>query len=426
MDFLFDKLKELSEYFIEFDKVFQKHGNYSKNIDYDIYIENYNKLKEIASTQTNKKINYKRENPKKNEIINSSFADEIYSQFDRQMKLSDIIEYMLYSRGLYYLFTSNKFEQDKVEILIEISLRIVNILMIYETVTTDIPLRKKLLEKLKSKIQAEQGFEKLEKFDNVVGTPNSNADKEIKNYFDSLLPKTAGGLWHEILVFSFILKYDIGYIFSLLINQKPISLDSKLSPPDLIVLHKKTFRYYGVEIGSLKERQSGGFMTPSGLPVIPVDIRNARISDRCPECSKWIGICPKVIEDFSNTKQNIKPIDEIRCLTECNLFTLDEKLNGKCKYMKFNSGSKKWKGISTFENKHYHYKCCDTEKTKSIIQNDKNYHKLQVLNQLLYSKSGNKEQIEELQKELKSKFPILKTHSIYYPELLKLIKMNKN
>jgi len=45
---------------------------------------------------------------------------------------------------------------------------------------------------------------------------------------------------------------------------------------DLIILHKKTSRYYGIEIGTLKERQSGGFMAPSGIPVIPLDTFDER------------------------------------------------------------------------------------------------------------------------------------------------------
>ena len=89
-------------------------------------------------------------------------------------------------------------------------------------------------------------------------------------------------------------------------------------------MHSKTYRFYGIEIGGLKERQSGGFMAPSGIPIIPIDTLNARTSDRCPTCSRWIGICPKVVRDFSNTnidETGRKLTNEIRCLTECDIYT---------------------------------------------------------------------------------------------------------
>jgi hypothetical protein len=233
-----------------------------------------------------------------------------------------------------------------------------------------------------------------------------------------------------MLVFAFVLKYDIGYIFPLLLTQKPVSLDSKLSPPDLVILHKRTYKYYGIEIGTLKERQTGGFSAPSGIPVLPIDTLNARISDRCPSCKKWIGICPKVIQDFCNTdisKPDVK--NEIRCLVECDLFSLEDKLNGKCLYMKFSKKSASFYGIeSDYLNGHHHHYHCFLNATEGAIdgiKSDRKYESLKKLNHQLRSKSPNIEVIKTLKEELKSKFVYIKTHSVYYQELIKLIEMNK-
>jgi hypothetical protein len=185
-------------------------------------------------------------------------------------------------------------------------------------------------------------------------------------------------------------------------------LDQKLSPPDIIILHKKTNRYYGIEVGNLKERQSGGFMAPTGIPVIPLDTLNCRISDRCPACKKWIGICPKVISDFSNCQYKIGKI-EIRCLYDCDKYSLDEKLGGKCLYMKY------------YDKLHYHYRCLVNKEREGVISDIISKHRIE--------KAKLFEMIEEKKKNLPSepdsirskKINYLITHYLWYPELSKLI-----
>lgn len=436
MKSLFEKVELLSEHLILLDKTFKDKSNYSSPVDYLIYSENERILKKIASHEKLKTANLKTKEGDKSEISPFSFADEIYSESDRQMKLADIIEYVLFSRGVYYLFQSDKFKKDRVSTFLEINLRIVNLLMIYESLTVDKKLRDAFLTNLKTIIGDEKGLEETLQWQGAVGLSSGNAkyDKDApNNYFDTLLPKTAGGLWHEILVYCFILKYNIGYIFPLLLTQKPISLVHKLSPPDLIILHNKTYRYYGIEIGNLKERQSGGFMAPSGIPIIPIDTTNARISDRCPSCSKWIGICPKVISDFSNSNIDIpdtKLTNEIRCLTECEKYTLDEKINGVCKYMKFKYKNAKWK-FPFANGNHHHYHCCITinPTVKYKIKSVKHWDELKRLDVLIFQKALTDEELiekKELQKKLKSKYSFIKTHSIFYSELSMLFKMSRD
>lgn len=430
MRLLFKRLNRLSKHLILLDKTFRKKDNYSNKIDYAIYHENIKRFEELAAKEKLKYDHIKAKESDKGIKEKYSFIDEIYSESGRQMKLADAIEFLLFSRGVYYLFQSDKFKKERVSKFLELNLRFVNMLMIYETLTVDSKLRKAFLSNLKPIVKNDIGFTELKNWEDYVGLHKK--DSKLKEnapniYFDSLLPKTAGGLWHEILVYCFILKFNIGYIFPLLLTQKPISREHKLSPPDLIVLHNKTFRYYGIEIGNLKERQSGGFMAPSGIPVIPIDTLNARISDRCPSCRKWIGICPKVINDFFNAKDST-PTNEIRCLTECEIYTLKEKLAGICKYMKFRYKNKNWK-YAFADNKHYHYHCCLARNNgiKNKITAINSYKELTIVDSLIRKKNLKVEErnkLTTLQNKLETKYSFIKTHSIFYSELLTLYKMN--
>lgn len=433
MQSLFEKLIDLSEHFILLEKTFKQKENYNSTIDYDIFLQNEKRLKKLISFEKLKYHSYKPPGGKSIKVP-SSFADEIYGEDGRQMKLADIIEFILFSRGVFYLFQSNRFQTERVSNFIEINLRLVNLLMIYETLTVDKKLRDVFLKNLEPLIGNEREYNTILDWENAVGLnkehPKYSADAP-NDYFDTLLPKTAGGLWHEILVYCFILKYNIGYIFPLLLTQKPISLKHKLSPPDLVILHNRTYRYYGIEIGALKERQSGGFMAPSGIPVIPIDTLNARVSDRCPTCSKWIGICPKVIKDFSDTTTNSNHlVNEIRCLTECDIYTLEQQLNGECKYMKFRYKTNKWK-FSFTKGNHHHYHCCLSEAPilKYKIKQIRNLDELKRLSVLRTSKTLNDNETVEmnaLQKRLRSKYSFVKTHSVFYSELTTLFRMSTN
>lgn len=375
------------------NETFSVDENFSDKDDHELYIEN---LKEI-------------------ELISRKigFASELYSEDDRQMKLADVLEYIFFSRGIFSLIDNkNQLIKKNIPDYLKLILRFVNLLMLYEVMTTDVRLRKTYLQNLRKQLKVlakEKNLKKLLKWNKWVGLTEKETPTGAPNdYFDSLLPKTAGGLWHEMLVFAFLLKYNVGYIFPLLLHQKIISLDQKLSPPDLIILHKKTNRYYGIEIGNLKERQSGGFMAPSGIPVIPLDTLNCRISDRCPTCKKWIGICPKVIDEFTSQDKKIDRL-EIRCLYDCDKFTLKEKISGKCPYMKY------------FDKLHHHYKCVSSKSESDIKREILQKHKLKAkdLENLLDRGERN---LPVTNDDMRSrKINCLKTHHLWYPELSKLI-----
>ena len=379
-------------------KVFLGKKNYGDKNDHLLYVENLKRVSEIS------------------EEIN--FYKELYSETNRQMKLADIIEYIFFSRGIFSLINGkNQLIKNNIPKFIELVLRFVNLLMLYEIMTVDTKIRKVFLNDLKKKIKdivEEEEFDKLLRWNKWVGLKGKdNPQNAPSSYFDSILPKTVGGLWHEMLVYVFILRFDIGYIFPLLLHQKIISLNEKLSPPDLVILHKPRNNYYGIEIGALKERQSGGFMVPSGIPVIPLDTKNCRISDRCPGCKKWIGICSKVIEDFSNPDCKItRP--EIRCLYDCDKYTLKEKIDGNCSYMKYYNKS---------NNRHYHYKCVIKNEKSRIISDIKAKHHIEKKD---FIKMLKDRKIKNLSCDVDSfrskKINYLKTHYLWYSELSKLIQ----
>ena len=372
--------------------IFTQSANFKGDdkIDYEIYKENENKLKKT--------------------LDGLDFYSELYGYDGRQMILADFFEYIFFGRGYYSMYSI----EDNGN-FIKAIMYFVNLLMCYEAMTVSSNLRKKFLEKLVQRIpsiEAEEEYTELKRFTGSVGLPKKKSDAPdyLNNYFDSMLPKTAGGLWHEMLVYAFVLRFNIGYIFPLLLHQKVISLDEKLSPPDLIILHKKTKRYYGIEIGTLKERQTGGFMVPSGFPVIPLDTLNCRISDRCPTCKKWIGICPKIIEEFSNCNYKIdKHNIEARCLYECDKYTLEEKISGACPYMKYYDGL------------HHHYRCVVDKKHQEVIKDIIKKHGI-TTDTLKATFASKEKKLAFKQDDKRSKkINYLKTHQLWYPEFSKLI-----
>lgn len=149
-------------------------------------------------------------------------------------------------------------------------------------------------------------------------------------------------------------------------------------------------------------------MAPTGIPVIPLDTLNCRISDRCPACKKWIGICPKVIDDFSNPNYKIERID-LRCLYDCDKYTLVEKINGKCLYMKY------------YDKLHYHYSCMTDEQKESLIKDILAKHKISETDLKTMFEQENKN-LPFVEDNIRSKkINYLITHYLWYPELSKLI-----
>jgi len=280
----------------------------------------------------------------------------LYQEKGRQMILSDLLEYVFFGR-IYYGMTD---VNDRGH-FIKAILLFVNMLMFYEDLTFSDKIRSKFLENLQEQVPEiieEYKFEALNAYSGKVGISGDNqAGKELDKYFDTLLPKTAGGLWHELLAYIFVLRNDIGYIIPLLLTQKFIGLCDHLTPPDFLVIENKHKRIIGIEIGSFKERQSNSFMIKTGIPTISLDTRNSR-TDRCPICNRWIGFCPYVINNYSNLDYEIAN-PEVKCLLYCDLYSREEIARGCCPFTKYrrNRIGAEHSHHLYANSYHYHYQC---------------------------------------------------------------------
>lgn len=325
-----------------FNTFFSDINNYvipTEQDDFDIYNSNLNSLNQIFS--------------------NIKAFDELYNEKNRQMILADLFEYIFLGRGFYAMGNRRKNIVEK-ETFVKGILNFVNLLMCYESITVMVNRRNAFLRHLVSiipSISTEEKFAALLSWGHEIGIPDSQASKPLNNYFDKLFPKTAGGLWHELLVYVFILRNNFGYVLPLLLHQRIYSKEDHLVPPDffLITLDKRLF---GIEVGSKKEIQSGSFSLKTSIPTATIDTINSRNSDRCPICKKWINFCPFVIDKFSDFASDISR-SEVRCLTDCNIYTSQQIANGDCKYSKYSrSKIQASHGDHLYaDGKHYHYSC---------------------------------------------------------------------
>ncbi|MDQ3750812.1 MAG: DUF616 domain-containing protein [Acidobacteriota bacterium] len=309
-------------------------------------------------------------------FIPINLAAELYNPKSRQMILADLFEYALLGRGFYSIGGTKRQNISKKENFAKGILHLVNLLMNYESLTVNTDRRNRFLDFLSSNVEGldkEDGFDELRNYIGNVGTPNSNEGKKIGNYFDKLLPKTAGGLWHELLVYIFILRHDLGFVLPLLLHQKIYSKLDHLVPPDFLLLTKDK-RVFGIEVGRKKEIQSGTFSLKTAIPTASLDTENSRNSDRCPICLKWINFCPYVIEKFSNFSEEISRKCEVKCVRECTVFSEEQIINGECKFSKY-ARNKAQTMLHTHHiysnNYHYHYSCVlekvDENKRQEII-----------------------------------------------------------
>lgn len=339
MDNLFEKMGLALKHLETLHEVFKDETNFSKAeiSDYKTYQHNSTQLKNLLDTL--------------------GMETQLYGRRGRQMILGDLYEYIFFGRG-YYSAKSLEGKQK----FIELVMRFVNLLMHYETITVSNRLRRVFLEKLAEavpQIQTEELYSTLKEFEGSVGLKKgaSDASPELDKYFDSFLPKTAGGLWHELLVYIFILRNDLGYIMPLLLSQRLMSLYDNVVPPDfLLITHDK--HMYGVEVGIKKEIQSGLFSLKTDIPTATVDTINSRASDRCPICKRWIPFCDFVIKNYSNSERPI-PKAKIRCLEECDIFSEKQIASGECPYTKYSRKQikKEYAQHVYADGLHYHYRC---------------------------------------------------------------------
>lgn len=149
------------------------------------------------------------------ELVNSfseiNAFEQLYNKNDRQLILANLFEYFLLGRAFYSMGNARNTFYKK-EHFTKGILHFVNLLMCFETITVNVQRRNKLLDYLITQvpsIEAEDNYEDLRNYAAEVGLPGSDERKTLGKYFDKLLPKTAGGLWHELLVYIFVITHII-------------------------------------------------------------------------------------------------------------------------------------------------------------------------------------------------------------------------
>lgn len=337
---IFEKMNKALKHLETLHDIFINEDNFKpeENLDYEIYRQNEEKLKEILNRL--------------------DFSSQLYDRKGRQMILADLLEYIFLGRGYY----SIKSKEDK-ENFVRAILHFVNLLMCYEVMTVSDNLREKVLEKLgkeNPEIKNEDHYNELKDFSGTVGLKRgeSEAPKHLNKYFDSILPKTAGGLWHELLVYVFLIRNNIGHIAPLLLSQRLMSMQDAIIPPDFLVITPDK-NMYGIEVGTKKEIQSGLFSLQTNIPTTTIDTENSRVSDRCPICKRWIPFCDFVINNYSNFDTEITKA-EVRCLEECNIYSKEEIAAGKCPYTKYSRNRTQTLEYTHHDyanGLHYHYTC---------------------------------------------------------------------
>lgn len=199
---IFERMSNVLRHLEVLHEVFVNEENFKteEKTDYKIYKQNQEELRKL--------------------LDGLDFNSQLYGKKGRQMILADLIEYIFLGRGYYSIQST----EDK-ENFVKAILYFVNLLMCYEAMTISNNLRRKVLERLGQEIREikdEKYYGDLKDFPMAVGLKRgeSPAPQHIDKYFDSMLPKTAGGLWHELLVYVFLLRNSFGYIIPLLLSQR--------------------------------------------------------------------------------------------------------------------------------------------------------------------------------------------------------------
>ena len=325
------------------------------------------------------------------------FTDEFYvggkkgkgeEAYGRQMILSDVFEYIINGRGYYYAQWSTK----RKAIFIELILNLLNQLILWDSLTASPEIRSKVLKRLREEIgteffkeeEMERRHSGLQLYAGDIGfeTADKNLPKEVTRvmgyegndipvekirywldeYFDSILPKTAGGLWGELIVYLYLLRLNLGYVLPLLLNQRILAGgDSQpLKPPDFLVI-REDGSLVGVEVGGGKEIQSGRFSSKVRCQMVTVE--NPRVPPRCPICGKKTLFCPKIMKDYADIENNplLLVKDDILCAHECDLYEYGQVIEGKCPYTlyrgKVSQKVQAKQEIKYGSDYHYHYRC---------------------------------------------------------------------
>jgi hypothetical protein len=284
-----------------------------------------------------------------------SFADSLYyGQDGRQMILGDLIEYIITGRLFYRGFENQ-------ETFSKIIFYLVNQLMLQENVILNQKLRKKILDNLeKSNLTGffdGKDIKWRSKYQHCKIAPNKEVDgarKPLYRVIDSVLPKSLGTAT-ELLVFVYLINGGFGYVIPLLTVQRlsGMSGEKELIPPDFLLIRKG--KIFGFEVGAGprgygKIEQSNRFMEETSIPVVTFNVNppGNNASYRCPERSRWILYCDRIINEYSTNKISEVNKTGIDCQSCPNFRSCQNIMyygrtepNGKVR--------------------HYHYRCVETK-----------------------------------------------------------------
>lgn len=288
----------------------------------------------------------------------------------RQMILSDVLQYIITSRA-YYLATRNEEFRKK---FVKIVLYLVNQWLIMDCFgpREAVQLRRRLMSTLREEI-GEDFFEggdgyHIERFENALTydddlipkPPNPRPPSSgILESYDSLFPKIRGGPI-EVLVYLYLLQRRLGFVVSLLTQQRLIKKDRAIAPPDIFLLRSKG-EIIGLEIGRGKERQSADFSLLTGIPTFSIDLVE-RQPFRCDGCGRWIIYCKRVIELYSENGIPENQDHVIYCV-DCPYFN-----NGSCPDIMCYVEETNRYNITRLAR--YHFRCISPQKREEIVLND--------------------------------------------------------
>ena len=288
----------------------------------------------------------------------------------RQMILSDIFQYIITGRG-YYLAARDADYKKK---FVKIVMYLVNQWLMMDCFgpREASSLRRELMETLKEGIGDNNFFETHDSYhirrfertlrcddDLIPKPPNPNPpESDILDTYDSLFPKIRGGPV-EILVYLYLLQRRLGFVVSLLTQQRLISGNRILAPPDILLLRSKG-EVIGLEIGRGKEKQSADFSLFTGIPTFSVDLVEKQ-PFRCDGCGRWIIYCDRVIELYSERGVPEDHKHMIYC-KDCPYFN-----EGNCPDIICYISSTNRYGET--RKARYHFRCLKPEKRKEILSN---------------------------------------------------------
>lgn len=289
----------------------------------------------------------------------------------RQMILSDIFQYILTSRG-YYQATEGEEQKKK---FVKIVMYLVNQWLIMDCFGPKqaLNLRRNLMNTLSQQIGTDffegqdsyhiEGFQETLNYseDLIPKPPNPHPpSSQILTTYDSLFPKIRGGPI-EILVYLYLIQRNLGFVVSLLTQQRLVSGKRIITPPDILLLRRKG-EVMGLEIGRGKERQSADFSLLTGIPTFSVDLVE-RQPFRCDGCGRWIIYCERVIELYA--EQGI-PQNHILYCVECPYFN-----SGNCPDIICYLEATNRYGETRVAR--YHLRCIDPDTRARLLENINEY-----------------------------------------------------